>query len=178
MKLLLSLLALIAIQPQAKQPMIRQVPLASYRNLAVYPIFEPLGYVQDSAYITLDEGLKAGTVTVSEHGSGSPIIRQRGSLPRTPNPPEPASQEYQEGAEVNTLWLTNLSGKRLLLISGEMVRGGQQDRIIGKDTIIPSSKEPVDIGVFCVEHGRWSGKQSFDAPAESFSVVAPSIRDS
>ncbi|MEA2553127.1 MAG: hypothetical protein QOJ65_1303 [Fimbriimonadaceae bacterium] len=173
MSFLLSFLAAVAIGAQTPlgKP-IDQKPIARYKNLAAYPIYESLGHVVDSQYITLDEGLKAGTVTVSERGS-TPIIRIR-----TPSPPTPAGGEYQSSAEVNTLWLTNKSGKKLLLISGEMVRGGQQDRIIGKDTIIPPGKEPVDLGVYCVEHGRWSGSAGFGSAPSSVSVASPAIRNS
>lgn len=145
--------------------------MVQHRNLAVYAIYEPLGSVDDGQYITLDEGLKNGMVMVSERGGGTPIIRQSNAR---------ISQRAIQsgGAEVNTLWLTNRSGKKLILLSGEMVRGGQQDRIIGKDTIIPSGKDPVDIGVFCVEHGRWSGSKEFvNAPAAA-ALVAPSVRNS
>ena len=31
------------------------------------------------------------------------------------------------------------------------------DRVIGKDRIIPAESDPVDLGVFCVEPGRWVG---------------------
>src|SRR5947207_9498715 len=80
----------------------RVAPLAQHRNLAVYPIYDGLGAVRDSDYITLDEGLKAGTVTVSEKGASVPIRRPI-PQPRTPNPPTPVQQEYQGGgAEVNT----------------------------------------------------------------------------
>src|SRR6202035_3564851 len=32
----------------------------------------------------------------------------------------------------------------------------KQDRIIGKDRIVPVGAEPLPLDVFCVEHGRWS----------------------
>ena len=177
MNALIVLLALASGQIQRPIPQ----PIAQYKNLAVYPIYDALGTQRDSDYITLDEGLKSGTVTVSEKGASRidrRIIRPGDVRLRTPNPPQSVQQEYQAGAEVNTLWLTNKSGKRLILITGEMVRGGQQDRIIGKDTIIPSTGKPVDLGVYCVEHGRWSGKQEFDAPAASYGITAPTLRKS
>src|SRR5579871_2758360 len=45
----------------------------------------------------------------------------------------------------------------LLLLAGEIVAGGKQDRVIGKDRIVPPESDPVDLGVFCVEPGRWVG---------------------
>jgi hypothetical protein len=35
------------------------------------------------------------------------------------------------------------------------VTGGKQDRVIGKDRIVPAESDPVDLSVFCVEPGRW-----------------------
>ena len=43
----------------------------------------------------------------------------------------------------------------MLLLAGEIVAGGKQDRVIGKDRIVPAESDPVDLGVFCVEPGRW-----------------------
>jgi len=41
-----------------------------------------------------------------------------------------------------------------------MLLGGQQDRIVQKDGLIPPTKAPVDLAVFCVEHGRWTAQTS------------------
>jgi hypothetical protein len=43
----------------------------------------------------------------------------------------------------------------LLLLAGEIVAGGKQDRVIGADRIVPPESDPVDLNVFCVEPGRW-----------------------
>ena len=53
--------------------------------------------------------------------------------------------------------LINNSKRPLILLAGEIVTGGKQDRVIGKDRIIPSESDPMDLGVFCVEPGRWVG---------------------
>jgi hypothetical protein len=63
---------------------------------------------------------------------------------------------------VNSVRVTNRSGKPLLLVGGEMILGGQQDRIIGRDQLVPPHSTAV-VSVFCVEHGRWSGAGHFGA---------------
>ena len=66
--------------------------------------------------------------------------------------------------EVNQLVLVNNSKRPLLLLAGEIVTGGKQDRVIGKDRIVPAESDPVDLSVFCVEPGRWvaaNGKDEF-----------------
>src|SRR6202044_806732 len=89
-------------------------------------------------------------------------------------------------AEVNRLVLINNSKRPLLLLAGEIVTGGKQDRIIAKDRIVPVGAEPIDLSVFCVEHGRWtesSDKFGTSAnvggakagKAESF-MVQPTVR--
>jgi hypothetical protein len=60
-----------------------------------------------------------------------------------------------DGAQVNRLVLVNNSKRPLLLLAGEIVTGGKQDRVIGKDRIVPAESDPVDLSVFCVEPGRW-----------------------
>jgi hypothetical protein len=65
---------------------------------------------------------------------------------------------------VNRLVLVNNSKRPLLLLAGEIVTGGKQDRVIGKDRIVPAESDPVDLSVFCVEPGRWvaaNGKYDF-----------------
>jgi hypothetical protein len=61
----------------------------------------------------------------------------------------------RDSAEVNRLVLVNNSKRPLLLLAGEIVAGGKQDRVIGMDRIVPSESDPIDLNVFCVEPGRW-----------------------
>jgi sulfur carrier protein ThiS len=96
-------------------------------------------------FLTLDEGLRSGEVIVTESGSVQPLMRRR----RTPL--------QRDGAQVNQLVLVNNSKRPLILLAGEIVTGGKQDRVIGKDRIIPAESDPIDLGVFCVEPGRWVG---------------------
>jgi len=82
--------------------------------------------------------------------------------------------ELGGGAAVNQLVLINRSKRPLLLLAGELVSGGKQDRIIGKDRIVPVGSEPLPLDVFCVEHGRWSSGSRFSAAK---TMVHPSVRE-
>ena len=112
-------------------------------SLTVFPVIAPKSYATGE-FLTLDEGLRSGDVVVTEYGN------IRGLLRRRPVPVVP-----RQGAEVNKLVLINNSKRPLLLLAGEIVTGGQQDRVIGKDRIVPAESDPVDLSVFCVEPGRW-----------------------
>src|SRR5438552_15284236 len=78
------------------------------------------------------------------------------------------------GASVNQLVLVNRSKRPLLLLAGELVSGGKQDRVIGKDRIVPVGAPPLPLDVFCVEHGRWTGSSQF---AAAKTIVHPRVRE-
>lgn len=80
----------------------------------------------------------------------------------------------QSGASVNELVLVNRGTKPLILLAGEMVSGGKQDRIIAKDRIVPVGADPLPLDVFCVEHGRWTNGAGFTA---GNTMVHPSVRE-
>src|SRR6267154_1315800 len=114
-----------------------------YENIAIFPVVS--GSSQDtSSFLTLEEGLASGEVIVSERGAAG-IVRDRGVRPVPP-------PQYDASASVNQLVLINRSKRPLLLLAGELVSGGKQDRIIGKDRIVPVGAEPLPLDVFCVEH--------------------------
>jgi hypothetical protein len=58
---------------------------------------------------------------------------------------------------VNTLTIENFSDQPIFLMSGEVITGGMQDRVIARDMIIEPRSGMVNIPVFCVEEGRWTG---------------------
>ena len=112
-------------------------------NLTVFPVVAAKSY-PTGEFLTLDEGLRSGEVVVTEAGSVQGLIRRH---------PTPGIRH--DGAQVNRLVLVNNSKRPLLLLAGEIVTGGKQDRVIGKDRIVPAESDPVDLSVFCVEPGRW-----------------------
>jgi len=139
----------------------------TYENIAVFPVVS--GSSQDtSSFLTLEEGLASGEVTVSERGAAG-MVRNRGGVRPIAVP------QYDAGASVNQLVLINRSKRPLLLLAGELVSGGKQDRIIGKDRIVPVGAEPLPLDVFCVEHGRWTGASS--QFTSSNTIVHPSVRE-
>jgi len=136
----------------------------TYENLTVFPVVSSSGY-DTSAFLTLEEGLSRGEVTVREQGAET-LIRNRGN--GRPIPPG------YSGPSVNQLVLINHSKRPLLLLAGELVSGGKQDRIIAKDRIVAPFGDPLPLDVFCVEHGRWSAGSEFNAAK---TIVHPSVRE-
>jgi hypothetical protein len=135
-------------------------------NLTVFPVVASKSY-PTGEFLTLDEGLRSGEVVVTEYGNVRGLIR------RHPAGMTPAIQ--REGAEVNRLMLVNNSRRPLLLLAGEIVAGGKQDRVIGKDRIVPAESDPVDLSVFCVEPGRWlATSEQFGASGSMYGPKAGS----
>jgi hypothetical protein len=113
-------------------------------SLTVFPVVAGRSYAT-SEFLTLDEGLRSGEVVVTEYGNVHGLMRRRTTTPAV----------QVQNAEVNRLVLINNAKRPLLLLAGEIVTGGKQDRVIGKDRIVPAESDPVDLSVFCVEPGRW-----------------------
>lgn len=135
---------------------------ASYQNLTIFPVVSS----QDADtrdFATLDQALASGDVVITEQGDYLRRTRD-GRIP----------PEFSSGPQVNQLVLINRGKKPLLLLSGEVVSGGKQDRIIAKDRIVPPGAAPLPLDVFCVEHGRWTGASDQFAAANL--MVHPSVR--
>src|SRR6185295_10372281 len=127
----------------------------------VFPVVAARSYDTEE-FLTLDEGLRSGEVIVTESGGMQPLLRRR----RPPTPP---------GPQVNQLVLVNNSKRPLILLAGEIVTGGKQDRVIGKDRLVPAESDPVDLSVFCVEPGRWTAtSEKFGGFASA--MAQPAIR--
>ena len=163
-------------------------------NLLLFPVVRADGKsVAETPFITLDEGLKSGEVEVTEAGRARGLVRPRGDIIGVPpyndgqsidhpRPPQAEREEdYSRGDEVNTLVLVNHSRRPLLLLAGEVVTGGKQDRIVAKDRVVPADADPIDLSVFCIEPGRWTESAatfgaSNKSSAHSF-MVQPKVRE-
>ena len=74
-------------------------------------------------------------------------------------------------AEVDRLMVTNVSHVPGLLIQGETVRGGLQDRTCTTSVIVPPDS-CIDVPVACIEQGRWAPSGRFHRE----SVTPPRMR--
>jgi hypothetical protein len=104
------------------------------RNLDVFFIHGKTG-VKGKHFISLAEALEKGVVVIDETG------------------------------DVNHLSATNHSDKDYVFIqSGDMVKGGRQDRTLSQDVVLPPKSGKMALDAFCVEQGRWSrrGREQSD----------------
>jgi hypothetical protein len=72
-----------------------------------------------------------------------------------------------ETQSVNRLAIENTSDETVFAQAGDIVKGGQQDRALAVDLIVPPRSGKVPVDAFCVEHGRWTRRG--EEPAHRFS---------
>jgi hypothetical protein len=73
-------------------------------------------------------------------------------------------EEAGAQGSVNALEVVNRSDHPVVLVGGELLLGGKQDRIVARSLVLrPRSR--TEVPVFCVEHGRWGGGKSFELAA-------------
>jgi hypothetical protein len=95
---------------------------------------------------TLDEAQASGELLITEHGS----------------------------ATVPELIVNNRGKAHVLMLAGEILVGGKQNRVLSEDILLPPLSGPRPISVYCVEQGRWSGsRKEFQSKAY---VAQPSLR--
>lgn len=71
---------------------------------------------------------------------------------------------YETG-NVNELEVENVGDTEIFIQASEIVKGGQQDRALAVDMIVPPKSGRVPIAAFCVEQGRWSQRGGEDVAA-------------
>jgi hypothetical protein len=74
-----------------------------------------------------------------------------------------------ETKDVNELAIQNLSNEDIYVQAGDIVRGGEQDRMISVDFIVPPRSGRMPIAAFCVESGRWNKRGNEEAAVFSSS---------
>ena len=105
----------------------------SYLNLRLYPVFatddfrRAIGTVGN--YTALQDAIQKKKVKITEKN---------------------------DGGSVNDLTIENLSKDTIIVICGDVVKGGQQDRIIEDDLVLLPKSGKKNMKVFCVESGRWT----------------------
>lgn len=77
-----------------------------------------------------------------------------------------------ETGQVNALSIENLGDREVFVQSGDIVKGGRQDRVLSVSLVLPPHSGVVPITAFCVEQGRWSKRgyedaRQFDSAAAS-----------
>jgi hypothetical protein len=79
-----------------------------------------------------------------------------------------------ETRNVNELAVENISSEDVFIESGDIVKGGAQDRTLKDDLILPSKSGKVSLNSFCVEHGRWSrrGAEAVTTFGEAHQAIA------
>jgi hypothetical protein len=124
-----------------------------YENLQLYPIRANRAFRREHKdlgnYIGLKEALEKRKIVVTE--------------------------QSKQGS-VNSLILENVSKDTIIVLSGEVVQGGKQDRVVGEDLILYPKSGKKDVSVFCVEHGRWNPKNGDTSFKEYFSISSNEVR--
>ena len=70
--------------------------------------------------------------------------------------------KVRETGSVNNLEIENTGTADVFIQAGDIVKGGQQDRVLIMSMILPAKSGAVPIGSFCVEQGRWSKRGAED----------------
>jgi len=91
--------------------------------------------------------------------------------------PEQKKVVVYETKDVNELSIENLSNEDVYVQSGDIVKGGQQDRMIAVDLIVPPRSGKMPLAAFCVESGRWTRRGNEQAGSFSSSVNVASTKD-
>jgi ARG and Rhodanese-Phosphatase-superfamily-associated Protein domain len=80
----------------------------------------------------------------------------------------------RDQATVSGLVIENRGPVHVLLLAGEILQGGKQNRIVTEDVLVPPRSGPLTLPVYCVEEGRWQGVGKQFTTRET--LAAPRLR--
>lgn len=125
-------------EPQpAKTSQFSVLPPVTYKNLTIFFIEGP-ETTPGARLLTLKEALDQKKIIVHETG------------------------------DVNELTVENLSDyEEVYIQSGDIIKGGRQDRVFETDFVVPKKSGKLPIPAFCVEQGRW--RQRSNEASDRFS---------
>lgn len=134
-----------------------------YADLQLYPIFASALFLDQhqylGPYLSLKEALGQHKIVITE------LTKENSQSHGMPT-------DQLDQAEVNKLFVENISADTIIILGGEVVRGGKQDRMIAEDFMVLPHSGKIDIGVYCVEHSRWTPSDD-ELAFESTLDVAP-----
>jgi len=79
----------------------------------------------------------------------------------------------RETGNVNQLEIENIGDDEVFVQSGDIVKGGKQDRTLMVSLLLPPRSGSIPIASFCVEEGRWTARGPEDA--KNFSAASASV---
>ncbi|MBM3523697.1 MAG: hypothetical protein FJX57_12125 [Alphaproteobacteria bacterium] len=85
--------------------------------------------------------------------------------------------KVHETRDVNRLAIENTGKADVFIQSGDIVKGGQQDRVLTSSLLLTSGSGRVPIEAFCVEQGRWSQRGTESVRTFETSSTTISSRD-
>ena len=97
-----------------------------YGNLTIVPVYTRR-LEESRNYNTLDDALASNSLTISE----------------------------VNGGQVPQVELNNYSKRTVFIMGGEVISGGKQDRIFGREVLLSPGARHVVVPVYCVEESRW-----------------------
>src|ERR1044072_9032967 len=83
------------------------------------------------------------------------------------------SMKVHETGNVNELQIENLGSEEGFIQAGDIVKGGQQDRVLSVSLVLPPKSGRLPIASFCVEQGRWSARGKEDV--KTFATASASV---
>ena len=117
-----------------------------YKNMAVVPIILQPNSQSSLNYLTLEDALKENVLEIIETGS------------------------------VNQLNVKNRSDQEVLVVKGEYVIGGKQNRMITVNAMLDKNAKEITLPVHCVQQGRWSAPGTFDPQIRRVSTGPATLR--
>jgi hypothetical protein len=81
--------------------------------------------------------------------------------------------KVHETGNVSELQIENLGAGEVFVQSGDIVKGGQQDRVLTVSLLLPQKSGRIPIASFCVEQGRWTARGKEDV--KTFATASAAI---
>lgn len=131
----------------------------SFKFIAVATFVLAFGIVASAQTFTVDEGKTYKNLTVflirgKDTAKNASLLTLQEAMAKD-------LFAVYETSEVNELEVENLSKEFDVFIqSGDIVKGGRQDRVLAVSMIVPARSGRIRIQAFCVESGRWEKRES------------------